>query len=77
MVRLRLISFAIAGIICATIVYMAMTQRFSAITDLFEDEEAVKVKIEQKEKPPPPPPPPDRPPPPPPPEQRVPPPDLS
>ncbi len=77
MVRLRLLSFAIAGIICATIVYMAMTQRFSAITDLFEDEEAVKVEIEQKEKPPPPPPPPDRPPPPPPPEQRVPPPDLS
>ncbi len=78
MVRLRLLSFAVAGIICATIVYLAMTQRFSAITDLFDDEEAVKVEIEQKEKPPPPPPPPpDRPPPPPPPEQRVPPPDLS
>lgn len=78
MVRLRLLSFAVAGVICATIVYLAMTQRFSAITDLFDDEEAVKVEIEEKQKPPPPPPPPpDRPPPPPPPEQRVPPPDLS
>jgi len=57
---------------------MALTRRFSAITDLFEDSDAVKVEIEEKEKPPPPPPPPpDRPPPPPPPEQRVPPPDLS
>jgi len=77
MVGLRLLSFAVAGLICATIVYLALTQRFSAITDLFEDQDAVKVEIEQKEKPPPPPPPPDRPPPPPPPEQRVPPPDLS
>lgn len=78
MTRLRLISFALAAIICATIVYLAVTQRFSAVTDLFDDSEAVKVEIEEKAKPPPPPPPPpDRPPPPPPPEQRVPPPDLS
>jgi protein TonB len=57
---------------------MALNQQFSAITDLFEDTDAVKVEIEQKEKPPPPPPPPpDRPPPPPPPEMRVPPPDMS
>jgi protein TonB len=56
---------------------MAVTQKFSAIADLFEDADAVKVEIEEEEKPPPPPPPPDRPPPPPPPEQRVPPPDLS
>ncbi|MBL8531036.1 MAG: TonB family protein, partial [Hyphomonadaceae bacterium] len=78
MVGLRLISLSIAAIVCLTIVYLALTQRFSAIADLFEDPDAVKVEIEQEEKPPPPPPPPpDRPPPPPPPEQRVPPPDLS
>jgi periplasmic protein TonB len=78
MVGLRLISMSLAAIICLGIVYLALTQRFSAITDLFEDQDAVKVEIEQEEKPPPPPPPPpDRPPPPPPPEQRVPPPDLS
>ncbi len=79
MVGLRLFSLAVAASVCGAIVYLALTQRFSAITDLFEDQDAVKVEIEQKEKPPPPPPPPppDRPPPPPPPEQRVPPPDLS
>jgi protein TonB len=79
MVRLRLISLAIAATICITVVYLAVTQKFSAITDLFEDEDAIKVEIEEQEKPPPPPPPPppDRPPPPPPPEQRVPPPDMS
>lgn len=78
MVRLRLISMVLAALICSALVYLAVTRKFSAITDLFEDSEAVKVEIEEKEKPPPPPPPPpDRPPPPPPPEQRVPPPDLS
>src|SRR5262245_9193093 len=77
MLNLRLISLSLAASICLLIVWMALTQKFSAIADLFEDTDAVKVEIEQKEKPPPPPPPPDRPPPPPPPEQRVPPPDLS
>ena len=78
MVRLRLISMSLAGLICIGLIYMALTNKFSAISDMFEDQEAVKVEIEQKDKPPPPPPPPpDRPPPPPPPEQRVPPPDLS
>jgi protein TonB len=77
MVGLRLISLGLAALICLTLVWMAVTQRFSAITDLFEDQEAVKVEIEEEEKPPPPPPPPNRPPPPPPPEQRVPPPNLS
>lgn len=78
MVRLRLISLVLAAVICSAIVYLAVTRKFSAIADLFEDQQAVKVEIEQKEKPPPPPPPPpNRPPPPPPPEQRVPPPDLS
>ncbi|MGE0046305.1 MAG: hypothetical protein AB7T08_11150, partial [Hyphomonadaceae bacterium] len=64
MVRLRLISMGLAATICIGIVYLAVTQRFSAITDLFEDQEAIKVEIEEKEKPPPPPPPPppDRPP---------------
>lgn len=79
MLSLRLISFVLAATICLSIVYLALTQRFSAITDLFEDQDAIKVEIQEKQKPPPPPPPPppDRPPPPPPPEQRVPPPDLS
>ncbi len=77
MVGLRLLSLAIAGVICVSLVWLAVNQKFSAIADLFEDQDAVKVEIEQKEKPPPPPPPPDRPPPPPPPEQRVPPPDLN
>lgn len=77
MVNLRLISLSLAAIICGAIGYLAFTGKWSTVTDLFEDEEAVKVEIEEKEKPPPPPPPPDRPPPPPPPEMRVPPPDLS
>lgn len=77
MVGLRLISLSLAALVCLTLVWMAVTQKFSAIADLFDDSEAVKVEIEEEEKPPPPPPPPDRPPPPPPPEQRVPPPDLS
>lgn len=78
MIQLRLISLALAAAICITLVYIAVTGKFHAITDIFEDPDAVKVEIEEKIKPPPPPPPPpDRPPPPPPPEQRVPPPDLS
>lgn len=77
MVGLRLISLGLAALVCLTLVYLAVTQRFSAIADLFEDQDAVKVEIEEEEKPPPPPPPPpDRPPPPPPPEQRVPPPNF-
>jgi protein TonB len=73
-----MISFSLAALICVTLVYLALTNRFSAISDMFEDQDAIKVEIQEKEKPPPPPPPPpDRPPPPPPPEQRVPPPDLS
>ena len=77
MVRLRLVSLGLAGLICAFVVYQALTGRFSAMVDMFTDTNAVKVEIEQKKLPPPPPPPPNRPPPPPPPEQRVPPPDLS
>lgn len=78
MVRLRLVSLIAAAVICGLLVYIAATNKFSAITDLFDDSSAIKVEIEQKDKPPPPPPPPpNRPPPPPPPEQRVPPPDLS
>lgn len=72
MLRLRLVSFGLAALICLSIVYVAVTQRFSAITDLFEDQEAIQVEIEEEEKPPPPPPPPpDRPPPPPPPMMEV------
>lgn len=76
MVRLRLISLGLAAIVCLTLVYLAVTRKFSAMTDIFDDPDAVKVEIEEKVKPPPPPPP-NTPPPPPPPEQRVPPPDLS
>ena len=53
MLRLRLISFSLAGLICVSLVYLALTRRFSAITDLFEDQDAVKVEIEEKAKPPP------------------------
>lgn len=79
MVRLRLISMALAALVVAGIVYLAVTQRFHAVTDIFSDTDAIKVEIEQKDKPPPPPPPPprERPPPPPPMTQRIPPPDLS
>ncbi|MBI1250768.1 MAG: TonB family protein [Alphaproteobacteria bacterium] len=79
MVRLRLISMGLASLVVAGIIYLAVTQRFSAVTDIFEDLDAIKVEIEEKEKPPPPPPPPprERPPPPPPITQRIPPPDLS
>lgn len=77
MVQLRLISLALASIICGVIAYLAFTGKWEAVSDFFEETEAVKVEIEEEEKPPPPPPPPDRPPPPPPPEMRVPPPDLS
>jgi protein TonB len=77
MVGLRLISLSLAAFVCLALVYIAVTQKFSAISDLFDDPDAVKVEIEEEEKPPPPPPPPDRPPPPPPPEQRVPPPNLN
>src|SRR5215813_11967713 len=77
MVRLRLVSLTLAAIICAGIAYLAFTGKFHAVTDMFQDRNAVKVEVEAKRPPPPPPPPPNRPPPPPPPEQRVPPPDLS
>ncbi len=73
MVRLRLISMGLAAFICIAIAYIAITSKFSAITDIFKEEDAVKVQVEEKQKPPPPPPP-NRPPPPPPPEMRVPPP---
>ena len=78
MVRLRLISLVLAAVICSAIIYLALTGKFHAVTDMFNDTNAVKVEVEAKKPPPPPPPPPpNRPPPPPPPEQRVPPPDLS
>ncbi|MGE3143833.1 MAG: energy transducer TonB [Hyphomonadaceae bacterium] len=73
MVRLRLISLSLAALICISIVYLGLNQRFNALTDLFQDKEAIKVEIEDKKPPPPPPPPPDKPPPPPPPPQQVPP----
>ena len=55
MVRLRLISMGLAALICGTLVYLAVTQQFEAVTDLFNDQEAVKAEIEEEEKPPPPP----------------------
>jgi protein TonB len=74
MLRLRLISTGLAGLICFGIVWVAFSQRFSAIQEFFDDSDVVKVEVEEKEKPKPPPPPPDKPPPPPPPVQNVPPP---
>jgi protein TonB len=77
MVRLRLISLGLAALIVISLAVLAITKKFDAISDMFQDTQAVKVEIEQKKPPPPPPPPPpNRPPPPPPPEQRVPPPNL-
>lgn len=67
MVQLRLISMGLAAIICAGIVYVAVTGKFSAVSDIFKDVTAIKAEVELEEPPPPPPPPPDRPPPPPPP----------
>lgn len=73
MVRLRLISMSLAAVVCTAIVYIAVTGKFSTISDIFKPPEAIKVEIEEEEKPPPPPPPPpDRPPPPPPPMMQVP-----
>ncbi len=75
MVRLRLISFGLAGLICGTLIIAALTQRFSAIMEMFDDNQVVKAEIEQEKKPPPPPPPPPPPnEPPPPPPQEIPPP---
>ena len=69
MVPIRLLSLGLAGLICATLAYLAITQRFSAISQMLNDSEAIKVEVEEKQKPPPPPPPPpNRPPPPPPPD---------
>lgn len=75
MVRLRLISFGLAALICSALIYLAITRKFSAVIDLFSNTEVVKAEIEDKPKPPPPPPPPPPPnQPPPPPPQSVPPP---
>ena len=37
MVGLRLISISLAALVCLTLVYLAVTQKFSAIADLFDD----------------------------------------
>ncbi|MES1200647.1 MAG: energy transducer TonB [Pseudomonadota bacterium] len=76
MVRLRLLSLGLAVVICGLFGAMLVLQKVKLITDLFSEQNAVKVQIEEKKLPPPPPPPPNRPPPPPPPEMRVPPPSL-
>jgi protein TonB len=73
MLRLRIVSISLAALICGGIVLYAVSAKFRAITDLFEDQDAIKVEVKEKEKPPPPPPPPppDRPPPPPPPMMQI------
>jgi protein TonB len=73
MLRLRLTSLGLAVLICGSIVIYAVTAKFKAISDLFNDADAIKVEVKEKEKPPPPPPPPppDKPPPPPPPMMQV------
>ncbi|MGE0830138.1 MAG: energy transducer TonB [Hyphomonadaceae bacterium] len=67
MVRLRLISMGLAALVCISIVYFAVSQKFPALSDLFGEGDAIKTIIEEEKKAPPPPPPPDTPPPPPPP----------
>jgi protein TonB len=74
MLRLRLISLALATFVCAGVLYLAVTQKFEIVTNLFQDRSAIKVEIEEKLPPPPPPPPPPKikpPPPPPPPRVQV------
>lgn len=70
MIRLRLISFVLATLICGFIVYQAVSAKFGGPEEWFNEREAIETVIEEKEKPkpppPPPPPPPDRPQPPPP-----------
>jgi hypothetical protein len=58
MVRLRLISMSLAALICVSIVYIAVSHKFRAISEMFEDLQAIKVEVEKKPPPPPPPPPP-------------------
>ena len=70
MIRLRLISFALATLICGFIVYQAVSARFGGPEEWFNERDAIETVIEEEEKKPPPPPPPppppeDRPPPPP------------
>jgi protein TonB len=53
----RLITFTIAAVICALLVYLALTQRFSAIAQFFEEAVTFESVLEFKEPPPTPPPP--------------------
>jgi protein TonB len=55
-VRLRLLSLALAGLICVSLVYLAATRRFQVIADLFSDPGAISVVVVDDPLPPPPPP---------------------
>ena len=48
MVRLRLVSLALAAFICVGIAILAFTGKFHVVTDMFEDRNAVKVEVEAK-----------------------------
>jgi protein TonB len=54
--RARLITFAIAAGVCALVVYLALTQRFSAISEFFEDAPVFETWFEPPAPPPAPPP---------------------
>lgn len=60
MVRFRIAALALSALICGSLAYLAATQQFELVTEMFNDKDAIKVEIEKKpepEKPPPPPPP--------------------
>jgi protein TonB len=55
--RLRLLSISIAGAICASMTYLAITQQFGVIADFMDDGAAIETFVEKNDPPPTPPPP--------------------
>ncbi len=53
---LRVISLALAALLCAALTYLAVTRQFQIITDLITDSDTITVVIEEPPPPPPPPP---------------------
>jgi periplasmic protein TonB len=53
--RLRLISLSVAGLACASLTYVAVTQQFGVIADLIDDGGAIETIIEKRDPPPEPP----------------------